>query len=222
MIKIIGLEKKLSPDFTLKIDELNIDDGERVAVIGPNGSGKSTLLRLIAGIIKPDSGSIEITAKKSKIGYEPQNAYAFRGTVEKNIRLGMHGNADIGAIMRACQLETLKDKRSSELSGGERQRMCFARMMAGNYSLLLLDEPMSAADIETSEMLGKYLNDECAKKGTTLLIATHLPSQAVSVATKVLIMNGGRVSEYSDISELKNPESEFGRKFIGQWSINNA
>ena len=222
MIKITELEKKLSPDFTLKIGELNIDDGERVAVIGPNGSGKSTLLRLIAGIIKPDSGSIKITANKNEIGYEPQNAYAFRGTVEKNIRLGMHGNADIGAIMRACQLETLKDKRSSELSGGERQRMCFARMMAGNYSLLLLDEPMSAADIETSEMLGKYLNDECAKKRTTLLIGTHLPSQAVSVATKVLIMNGGRVSEYSDISELKNPESEFGRKFIGQWSINNA
>lgn len=219
MIKIIGLEKKLSPDFTLKIDELNIDDGERVAVIGPNGSGKSTLLRLVAGIIKPDSGSIEITAEKSRIGYEPQNAYAFRGTVEKNIRLGTHGNADIGGIMRSCQLEALKEKRSSELSGGEKQRMCFARMMAGNYSLILLDEPMSAADIETSEILGKYLSDECSKNGTTLLVATHLPSQAISIATKVLIMNGGRVSDYSHISELNNPGSEFGRKFIGQWSL---
>ena len=222
MIKITGLEKKLSPDFTLKIGELNIDDGERVALIGPNGSGKSTLLRLIAGIIKPDSGSITVTAKKNGIGYEPQNAYAFKGSVEKNIRLGMHGNADIGAIMRACRLEALKDKRSAELSGGERQRMCFARMMAGNYGLLLLDEPMSAADIETSEMLGKYLADECVKNGTTLLIATHLPSQAIGIATKVLIMNGGSISEYSDIAELKKPESEFGRKFIGQWSINNA
>ncbi len=219
MIKITGLEKKLSPDFTLKIGELNIDDGERVAVIGPNGSGKSTLLRLIAGIIKPDSGSIRITAEKTGIGYEPQNAYSFRGTVEKNIRLGMHGDADIGAILKGCLLEALKDKRSSELSGGERQRMCFARMLAGDYGVLLLDEPMSAADIETSERLGEYLAGECSKKGTTLLIATHLPSQAMSIATKVLIMNGGRVSEYSDISGLKNPESDFGKKFIGQWSI---
>lgn len=219
MIKINKLEKKLSPDFTLKIDELYIKNGERVAVIGPNGSGKSTLLKLIAGIIKPDSGTVEIATDKNKIGYEPQNAYAFRGTVEDNIKLGVHGAVDVKRVMRDCQLYSLRDKRSSRLSGGEKQRMCFARMMAGNYSLLLLDEPLSAADIETSSDLEKYLAEECKHNGTTLLMATHLPSQALNVATKVLIMNRGSISEYCNVSELKNPNSEFGRKFIEQWRI---
>lgn len=219
MIKINNLEKKLSSDFTLKIDELNIEDGERVAVIGPNGSGKSTLLRLIAGIIKPDSGTFEISADRRKIGYEPQNAYAFRGTVENNIRLGIHREADIEKILSACRLSDLRKKPSSKLSGGEKQRMCFARMAAGNYSLLMLDEPLSAADIETSSALEKFLVSECERNGTTLLMATHLPAQALNVATKILIMNNGQVSEYSDISELKNPKSEFGRKFIEQWRI---
>ena len=219
MIKITELEKKLSSDFTLKIGELNIDDGERVAVIGPNGSGKSTLLRLIAGIIKPDSGSIEITAKKSKIGYEPQNPYSFSGTAEDNVKLGIHGEADIEKILRECRLTELRSKRSAKLSGGERQRMCLARMLAGNYSLLLIDEPLSAADIETSSALEDFIKSECEKSGTTLLVSTHLPSQALNIATKILIMNKGKISEYSDVSQLKNPESEFGRKFIEQWRI---
>lgn len=219
MIKITNLEKKFSYDFTLKIDELYINNGERVAIIGPNGSGKSTLLKLIAGIIKPDKGTIEIAVQASRIGYEPQNVYSFRGTVEDNVRMGIHGEADINKILHACGLSDYKDQRSSKLSGGERQRMCFARMMAGNYNLLMLDEPMSAADIETSARLEKYLVEECEQNGTTLLMATHLPVQALSVATKILIMNRGRVSEYSNVSDLKNPKSEFGKKFIEQWRI---
>lgn len=219
MIKITELEKKLSPDFTLKIGELYIRNGERVAIIGPNGSGKSTLLKLIAGIIKPDSGSIEIASFDNRIGYEPQNAYAFRGTVEDNVQLGVHGYTDVKRVMRDCQIYSLRDKRASKLSGGEKQRMCFARMMAGNYNLLLLDEPLSAADIETSESLENHLVNECTHNNTTLLMATHLPSQALNVATKVLIMNRGRITEYCNVSELKNPNSEFGRKFIEQWRI---
>ena len=219
MIKISELEKKLSPDFTLKIGELNIDDGERVAVIGPNGSGKSTLLRLISGIIKPDSGAVCVSADKRKIGYEPQNPYAFRGTAEQNIKLGVHGKADVEKILFACRLTELRNNPSQKLSGGEKQRMCFARMLVGNYSLLLLDEPLSAADIETSCCLEKFLVDECERNGTTLLIATHLPSQALNIATKTLIMNNGEISEYSDASDLKNPKSEFGKNFIGQWRI---
>lgn len=219
MIKITNLEKNLSSDFTLKIDELNIENGERVAVIGSNGSGKTTLLRLIAGIIKPDSGTICVSADKRKIGYEPQNPYAFRGTAEQNIKLGVHGKADVEKILSACQLAELRNKPSHKLSGGEKQRMCFARMMVGNYSLLLLDEPLSAADIETSCRLENFLVDECERNGTTLLMATHLPSQALNIATKILIMNNGEISEYSDVSDLKNPKSEFGRKFIEQWRI---
>lgn len=216
MIKITKLEKNLSHDFTLKISELYIENGERVAVIGPNGSGKSTLLRLLAGIIKPDSGKIEIDGRT---GYEPQNPYAFKGTTEYNIKLGADKKADIESIIDECALSQLKNKNVSELSGGEKQRMCFARMLAGGFDTLLLDEPFSAVDIETGAKLGAYLAGECKKRKTTLIMTTHTPSQALNIATKILIMNGGEISEYSDIAELKNPQSEFGRKFIEQWRL---
>lgn len=217
MIKINGLEKKLSPDFSIRIDELNIDDNERVALIGPNGSGKSTLLKILAGIIKPDKGSVEITCDKKLIGYEPQSPYIFKGTAEKNIKIAAGENAD--EIIRECELEKLLKKNALLLSGGEKQRVCFARMLTGNHRLLMLDEPLSAADIATCAKLEKVLLNQCEKNETTLLISTHLPSQALNLATKILIMNNGQIAEYSDISKLRNPESEFGRLFVSQWKI---
>lgn len=219
MIKIHNLEKKFSSDFSLKIEELEINDNERVAIIGENGSGKSTLLRLISGIIKPDNGEIEITCPKEKTGYAPQTPYIFKGSVEKNISVGLHGNADIDKIISCCELEALKEKNASLLSGGEKQRVCFARMLAGDYSLLMLDEPFSATDINMSERLEAELKSYCEKNETVLLFSTHTPSQALSLATKILIMNNGRIAEYSAIEKLREPESEFGRLFVSQWKI---
>lgn len=89
MIRVEGLRKKLSGEFTLAVDELVIEDGERVALIGMNGSGKSTLLKLIAGEWTPDEGRIFCDGSAATIGYQPQSPFCFRGTVEKNIRLGM-------------------------------------------------------------------------------------------------------------------------------------
>lgn len=255
MIDIYKLEKKYSSDFTLKIDELHIDDGERVAVIGQNGSGKSTLFRILAGLIKPDSGSFVINADRGATGYQPQEPYCFAGSVEANIRLGAHGeklemrersngqklernraltapafnrlfrevsdgHKNVDELLRQCRLSELAHKKSSQLSGGERQRMCFARMLAGRYSCLLLDEPLSAADIETAAALEKLLVGYCGENNTTLLMSTHLPSQAFAVSTKVLILHNGCVAEYTDTKKaLVSPESEFGRKFINQWRL---
>lgn len=219
MIKIHNLEKKFSSDFTLSIEELEINDNERVAIIGENGSGKSTLLRLISRAINPDKGEIEINCPKEKIGYSPQTPYIFKGSVEKNISIGLHGDADIAKIISGCELESLKEKRASLLSGGEKQRVCFARMLAGNYSLLMLDEPLSATDINMSTKLETTLKAYCEKNETTLLFSTHTPSHALSLATKILIMNGGRIAEYSDIEKLREPDSEFGKLFVSRWKI---
>lgn len=218
MIKINGLQKKMSSDFTLTVDGLTVEDGDRVALIGPNGSGKSTLLRLIAGIIKPDSGTVEISFPRDRLGYEPQSPYIFRGTVYSNIKLGA-GGGDLDRLITECHLGELIGKRADRLSGGEKQRMCFARMLAGGYGCLLLDEPLSAVDIDTGAELEGLLRKHCEGDGTTLLISTHIPSEALRVATKILIMNSGRVEEYADIDSLRSPRSEFGKKFISQWSV---
>lgn len=213
MIIITNLEKRLSPSFVLKIGGLEIPDGERVAVIGPNGSGKSTLLKIIAGIIKPDSGTVEIIGENTRVGYQPQSPYCFSGTVEKNIRLsGFDGS--IKDLLEGCLLTGFEGKTAKTLSGGEKQRMFLARMLAGKFGCLLLDEPFSAVDIETSVLLEKTLTDDCLKNKTTLLTVTQHPAQARAVADKILIMSDGEIAEFSDISLLKTPKSEFGKKFI--------
>lgn len=220
MIRIEGLRKQLSGEFTLAVDELVIEDGERVALIGMNGSGKSTLLKLIAREWAPDEGRILCDGSAATIGYQPQSPFCFRGTVEKNIRLGMRDEAvDLDALLADCGLAELKQKKVSDLSGGERQRMCFARMLAGNWPCLLLDEPLSAVDIRTSRNLEGALVHRCEEQGTTLLMSTHLPAQAMAVSTKILLMDAGRVIEYTDTADFLHPQSEFGKEFIAQWEI---
>ncbi len=219
MIEIKNLEKRLSPDFCLQIPSLRVDDGDRVALIGPNGAGKSTLLRLVFGIEKPDRGSIEISAPKNKIVYQPQSPYLFKGTVETNVRLGSDGSGDVDALLRDCGLESLRGKRADRLSGGERQRVCLARTLACGGRLLLLDEPLSAADIETGERLCGVLLDRIKKTGGTLVMSTHLPRQAFETATKILILHDGGIAEYGSVDALRAPQSEFGRRFISQWKL---
>lgn len=220
MIKVEGLRKQLS-EFTLEVDDLVIEDGERVALIGMNGSGKSTLLKLIAGEWTPDEGRIVCDGAASTIGYQPQSPFCFRGTVEKNILLGARDGStgDLDALLADCGLTELRGKKTSALSGGERQRMCFARMLAGNWPCLLLDEPLSAVDIRTSRSLEDALVRRCNENGTTLLMSTHLPAQAMAVSTKVLLMDGGKVIEYTDTEDFLHPQSAFGREFIAQWDI---
>ncbi len=220
MIRVEGLRKQLTGEFVLVIDDLVIEDGERVALIGMNGSGKSTLLKLIAGEWAPDEGRILCDGSAATIGCQPQSPFCFRGTVEKNIRLGMRDKAiDLDALLADCGLTELKQKKVSDLSGGERQRMCFARMLAGNWPCLLLDEPLSAVDIRTSRSLEGALVHRCEEQGTTLLMSTHLPAQAMAVSTKILLMDAGRVIEYTDTADFLHPQSEFGKEFIAQWEI---
>lgn len=220
MITINNLVKKFSSGFTLKIDELNIDDGERIALIGANGSGKSTLLKIIAGVETPDSGNIICTFPK--IGYQPQDPFCFRGTVEYNIMLGAKNDIDINSLIEEFSLSDLRKQKTAKLSGGEKQRMCLARIMSGKYPCLLLDEPLSAVDIEISEQLEKSIVRRCEEQKTTLLFSTHLPSQALRISTKVLLLHNGEIAEYADTPELSNPKSEFGQKFISQWRISGC
>ena len=218
MIRITGLKKKYGEAFTLEIPSLTIEDGARVALIGPNGAGKSTLLRLIAGVIKPDAGTIEISVPKPETGYQPQSPYVFKGTVAQNVRLAAAGR-DILPLLEECNLSDLKDKKTNRISGGEKQRMCLARMLAGNFKVLLLDEPLSAADIETGALLEGVLKRHCEENQTTLLFSTHLPGQARSIATEVRGLNHGRIEEAGSINELTAPKSEFGRLFLSQWRL---
>ena len=217
MIHVRNLKKSFASDFTLTIDDLTIEDGDRVALIGLNGSGKSTLLRLLAGQTAPDAGEIACDTPGEKIGYQPQSPYAFRGSAEYNVRLAPNAPKDLAPLLEKCRLEQLSKKKMTALSGGEKQRVFLARMLAGGYDLLLLDEPLSAADLQTGEYLSRALREECEATGKTLLFSTHLPKQAFDIADKILLLDGGRVVEYGGKEQFRTPESDFGKAFFALW-----
>ena len=219
MIRIHNLKKAFSSDFTLQIDDLTVETGDRVALIGLNGSGKSTLLRLLAGQLFPDAGEIVCDTPKQRIGYQPQSPYAFRGTAEYNIRIAPDAPKNLGPLLKACRLEQLYKKKMTALSGGEKQRVYLARMLAGRYDLLLLDEPLSAADLQTGESLSRTLREACETAGKTLLFSTHLPKQAFDIANKILLLDGGNVVEYGSAEQLKAPGSDFGKAFFKLWNV---
>ena len=226
MIKIDNLTKEYPFGFTLKIDGLIINDGERVALTGPNGSGKTTLLRLLSGITKPDSGEARLDFEGGAV-YMPQNAYSFKKSVEENIRIGLSDNTNadkkVMQILEKVDLAAFAKKRANRLSGGERQRMLFARMLVESHKCLLLDEPLGAVDIVRVRALEDLLKDYCERNGTTLIIATHLPQQAVRVSDKIIIMNNGRVEEYGKTVEvIQSPQTEFGKLFLEQWRLNKC
>ena len=160
---------------TLKNINLQVNKGEKVAILGPSGSGKSTLLRLIAGLEKPQSGSISIKGKivstkdlvvapeKRKLGLVVQEKALFPHlTVKENITFGIKKRSDknktVSELCLLFKIDHLADKYPHEISGGEQQRTALARSMAPKPELLMLDEPFNALDQELKGALYSELN----------------------------------------------------------------
>jgi zinc transport system ATP-binding protein len=172
-----------------------VDAGEYLGIVGPNGSGKSTLVRAILGLVKPDSGSIELFdsplggfTQWSRIGYLPQRIRLFNpnfpGTVEEIVRLGLplDGSRTMGSVEKGAAIDYslemmgidhLKKRLIGDLSGGQQQRVLLARAMVNCPELLILDEPTTALDPETREHFYGLVEDLNRNAGTTVLLVTH-------------------------------------------------
>ena len=177
-------------EISLKNISLTINKAEKVSILGPSGSGKSTLLRLIAGLEKPYSGTITIQGKivsstnqivapeKRNVGLVVQDKALFPHlTVEKNIGFGVRKNQEktkiISDLLSLFKIEHLSKKYPHEISGGEQQRTAFARSMAPNPELLMLDEPFSALDKELKEELYADLSQIFKERKQTIILVTH-------------------------------------------------
>lgn len=174
---------------------LEVRKGEFTAIIGPNGAGKTTLLKVILGIIKPDSGSVEVFgtpvdrlgAMRAKIGYVPQIFSIdlnFPVTVFETVLMGTYGrlglarrpsDSDRALVMEALEKVGIADLRSrplARLSGGQRQRVFAARALANKPELLLLDEPTTGVDAATTGSLYSLLR-ALKEDGTTIVLVSH-------------------------------------------------
>lgn len=209
-----------------------IERGHLSALLGPSGSGKTTILRMIAGLDKPDSGDIlingarvnDIPGSKRGIGFVFQNYALFRYmTVADNIAFGLEvqkkSKAEIKArveeLLELVSMQDLGKRFPHQLSGGQRQRVAFARALAPNPHLLLLDEPFAAIDAKVRRELRTWLKEMIGKVGVTSIFVTHDQEEAMEVADTIIITNQGKVEQMGTPKDIcHNPQTEFVKEFI--------
>lgn len=213
-----------------------IEQGRLIALLGPSGSGKTTILRMIAGLETPDSGEIvidgkvvnNIPASERGIGFVFQNYALFRYmTVYDNIAFGLNVKKEnkkyiderVHELLKLISLEGLEKRYPSQLSGGQRQRVAFARALAPNPHLLLLDEPFAAIDAKVRQELRSWLKEMIEKLGITSIFVTHDQDEAIEVADEIIITNKGHIEQKGTPLEIyQNPQTAFAASFFGQTS----
>jgi tungstate transport system ATP-binding protein len=178
---------------------LQLQRGESVALVGGNGSGKSTLLRLAQGLLSPDEGLVQRDTA-AQIAFVFQRPFVLRASVLTNVALAawLRGVAWSQAkgqahhALRDVGLEGLATRQARTLSGGQQQRLAFARALAAQPEVLLLDEPTASLAPQAKREV-ETLMQQCAQRGMTLLFASHNLGQVKRLATRVVCLDAGRV-----------------------------
>ena len=222
------------------VEEFNllIEKGEFLTIIGSSGSGKTTILKMINGLIKPELGKIFIKDKnieeeniinlRRNIGYAIQGSILFpHMTVEENIAYvpNLLNKKDKDKTKSAVKKwmdivdleEDMLNRYPDELSGGQQQRVGIARSLAASPDILLMDEPFGAVDEITRGQLQEEILNIHNKTGITIIFVTHDISEAIKLGTKVLVMNEGKIEQYSEPKEvLKNPATDFVKALVSR------
>lgn len=239
-LKIRDLSKSFNSVQALKDIQLDLDEGQILAVLGPSGCGKTTLLRSIAGFETPDAGTIEIGGgsvfssttnlkpEKRRIGYVPQEGVLFPHlSVKQNIGFGLSRRERRGArieeMLELVGMGELGSRMPHELSGGQQQRVALARALAPSPSLVLFDEPFSALDAGLRASLREDIKSTLKKIGATAILVTHDQEEALSMADVVAVMRDGHCVQTADpISLYKYPKDINVAKFVGEATIIKA
>ncbi|PIC02239.1 sulfate/molybdate ABC transporter ATP-binding protein [Caulobacter sp. X] len=237
-ISIRSVEKKFGRYPALNKVDLEIADGELLALLGPSGSGKTTLLRTIAGLEFPDEGQVlfhgqDVTyasAAARRVGFVFQQYALFKHmTVAKNIAFGLDvrkgkdkpSKAEIAQrvedLLKLVELDGLGQRYPSQLSGGQRQRVALSRALAVQPSVLLLDEPFGALDATVRKSLRRELRRVHDATGVTTIFVTHDQEEALELADRVAILNQGRIEQIGTPDQVHDqPASAFVCGFVGE------
>ncbi len=206
---------------------LKIEKGEFLCLLGPSGCGKTTLLRLIAGLEKPKSGSINTNSVMPKVGMVFQDLALFpHMSAARNIGYALRNLSRTerrARIDEMLALVGLSDKRASfphELSGGQKQRLALARALARRPDLILLDEPFASQDVTLRAQMRDDVMHILREAGVAALLVTHDPEEAMQFADRIAIMNAGEIEQIGRPEEIYNqPNSAFVASFFGQVNI---
>ncbi len=227
-IKTSGLTVEFGNNIILDNINVEIENGDFVAIVGPNGSGKTTFLKALLSIVKPSSGEIKIFGKEldkikpGEIGYVPQiktidrsfpaNSIELVLSGVRNRWLGVKSREDKKLALHALELVGAADyarKQISELSGGQLQRVYLARCFASNPKLLLLDEPATGVDLVCESTINELIEEFNKKRGVTVLMVTHDWTAAYHHTNKVMLLNkqliyyGNKNEAFTELNLMK-------------------
>lgn len=235
-LSIVDLTKRYAAGLEPAVDRLNmeVEEGHLVALLGPSGCGKTTTLRMVAGLMDPTAGSIVVDGKE--ITHTPVNkrgmgmvfqSYALfpHMNVEQNVAFGLEmrqtpkaeQKARVAAALDMVQLGHLGKRQTKELSGGQQQRIALARALVVEPTLLLLDEPLSNLDAKLRETMRTEIRSIQQRTKATTLFVTHDQDEALDMADRIAVMNGGLIEQFGSPTEVyERPRTHFVANFIGQ------
>ena len=237
MIEIRKVSKQFGCTRAVKAVSLHLEPSETLTLIGPSGSGKTTLLNLIAGLEKPDKGTIIINEQKAsangKIYIQPDRRKV--GMIFQDLALWPHmkvienitfGLKNLGmkkaqrhektdAIARQVEITHILERYPNALSGGEKQRAALARALVTEPEILLMDEPLSNLDTVLKKDLLTLIIKLTGQRLTTLIYVTHNRDEALAIPGKKAVMSAGELIQSGTADELRNnPKHDFVKRFI--------
>jgi sulfate transport system ATP-binding protein len=240
-ISVRNVSKRFGSFKALDDVTLDIAHGELVALLSPSGSGKTTLLRVIAGLERPDSGSVlfdgedavDTHARERGVGFVFQHYALFRHmTIFENVAFGlrvrpkkdrsseMEIERKVTELLKLVQLDWLAERYPHQLSGGQRQRIALARALAVEPRVLLLDEPFGALDAKVRKDLRRWLRQLHDEVHATTVFVTHDQEEAMEVADRIVVMNHGRIEQVGAPDEVyEHPATPFVYEFLGDVNL---
>ena len=234
-VDIKGISKRYLPGNPVLLPlDLCVNSGELFFLLGPSGCGKSTLLRIIAGFVKPDTGTISFD-REDITGMPPekrQTAMVFQNyalwphmTVYENVAFGLNAagvknpelDRGVKAALETVQLSDFHDRKPTSLSGGQQQRVALARALAVNPKILLLDEPLSNLDARLRDSMRVEIRRICKERRLTAIYVTHDRKEALSMADRIAVIDKGAIQQIGTPEDLyRRPANRFVASFLGE------
>ena len=239
-LTVSNLHKRFGSTEVLKGIDLTVESGEFTVLLGPSGCGKSTLLNVIAGLETPTSGTVaiadrvvnDIAPKDRDIAMVFQSYALYPSmTVRRNITFGMEcrgvpkaqQDEAVARVAGLLQIDRLLDRKPSQLSGGQRQRVAMGRALVRDPLLFLFDEPLSNLDALLRVDMRTEIKQLHRRIGTTIIYVTHDQIEAMTMASRIAVMNHGEVQQFAPPDEVYNrPANLFVARFLGTPPMNTV
>ena len=237
-LTISAIRKNYGAVETLKGIDIALESGEFLVLLGASGCGKSTLLNIIAGLAEPTSGDIRI-GERSIVGVHPKDrdiAMVFQSyalypnlTVHRNIGFGLEmrkvdkieRDRAVRETAKLLQIENLLERKPGQLSGGQRQRVAIGRALVRNPKIFLFDEPLSNLDAKLRMEMRTELKRLHQLTKTTVVYVTHDQIEAMTLATRIAVMRGGRIEQLDTPENIYNrPATLYVATFVGAPPMN--